>query len=262
MFFDLQRFGTTTSNKWTTLKELDETHYSENNTSGNSFWGFVPAGTTYTEGEQVSYGIGSSSGTTRLYVFDKSDVSLIINNAAARINDRILGTSPEQHGIAGNATAISVSLNNGKTVSDLVVEGANKEALKITINGTVYNVYYDGSVDTMAPYGFLLRTDKRALDKLGSDTTQMKLDIIDLNVAVQTAVAGGEMTADGFVLKNNVGLGVATIQTAGLDAETAAATYATKEEMREYVRQVIASDTGCTFINGSGTTVAQIPIMQ
>lgn len=40
----------------------------------------------------------------------------------------------------------------------------------------------------------------------------------------------------------------------------AASTYATKEEMRLYVRQVIESDTGFVFINGNDSEVGLVPV--
>ena len=238
MFFDIQRFDsyTTTGDKWTVLTEYDATQYTEVNSSTNNtavFWGFVPAGTSYTKGATIN----DNGKTDQAYIFAKNDITLKINNAA-RINNcidssAIVDAFSVKHGIAGNATAITLVLHDRQSVRDLVVEGANKTALKITIDGTVYNVYPEGYVDTVARYGLMSYADKIKLDKLVSDTTQMKLDIIDWSVAVQTAIAGGEMTADGFILKNKVGLDVATIPTVGLDAATAAATYATKEEMRE-----------------------------
>lgn len=271
MFFDIQRFdgSTTEADKWTVLTEYNETHYTETNASTSNatvFWGFVPAGTSYTEGNTIQFsGSGGSSVTKKLYVFEKNAVTLKIN-MAGRINNCIdytaLGDNANKHGVSGNATRITLALNSGQSVSDLVVEGANKEALEIMIDDTVYNVYHDGSVDTVAPYGLLSRVDKHKLSNLDSDVTSLLADVSQLQQQMSNAIVGGEMTAAGFVLRTYQGTGAATISSVGLDAETAAATYATKEEMREYVRQVIASDTGYTFINGSGTTVAQIPIMQ
>lgn len=267
MFFDLQRFdGVTNEDKWTVLNELDDTHYTETNAStvnASVFWGFIPAGTTYTEGSTIR---GDSNHTTNAYVFAKSDVVLKINSAS-RINNRIDSTaiingSIVQHGITGNATSISVELSSGQTVSDLVVEGENKTDLKITIGTTVYNVYFDGSVDTIPPAGLMKKADKLALDNLNTTLVpQLASDVGTLQVQMSGVVVGGEMTANGFVLKNKIGADVATIQSVGLDAETAAATYATKAEMRQYVRQVIASGSGYTFVDGSGTTVAEIPVM-
>ena len=40
----------------------------------------------------------------------------------------------------------------------------------------------------------------------------------------------------------------------------AASTYATKAEMREYIKQVIESDTGFVFINGNDSEVGLIPV--
>lgn len=274
MFFDLQKFatgdtGTTTENKWTVLREYDATHYTEKNhvtTDGTTdFWGFVPAGTSYTEGETIT---DNDTTSTQVYIFAKTDVKLIVNRAD-RINNRmegnaILDGNHIQHGVEGNATAITLELHSGDSVSDLVVKGeySLKTALKITIDNKVYNVYADGSVDTTAPYGLLSKADKRKLDQLNPAELVTDLQVGSMYARLDQALGGGEMTQNGFVLKNCAGIGVATINSVGLDAETAAATYATKDEMREYVRQVIASDTGYTFINGSGTTVAEIPIMQ
>ena len=52
----------------------------------------------------------------------------------------------------------------------------------------------------------------------------------------------------------------------GIDTTTlltkteAASTYATKDEMREYIKQVVESDTGFVFINGNDSEVGLIPV--
>ena len=54
----------------------------------------------------------------------------------------------------------------------------------------------------------------------------------------------------------------------GIDTTTlltkteAAATYATKAEVREYIRQVVESDTGFVLINGNDSEVGLIPVFQ
>lgn len=53
----------------------------------------------------------------------------------------------------------------------------------------------------------------------------------------------------------------------GIDTTTlltkteAASTYATKAEMREYIKQVVESDTGFVFINGNDSEVGLVPAM-
>ena len=53
----------------------------------------------------------------------------------------------------------------------------------------------------------------------------------------------------------------------GIDTTTlltkteAASTYATKAEVREYIRQVVESDTGFMFINGNDSEVGLIPVL-
>ena len=39
-------------------------------------------------------------------------------------------------------------------------------------------------------------------------------------------------------------------------------TYATKTAVQSYIANVVESDTGYVFVNGNGTTIATIPIMQ
>lgn len=268
MFFDLQRFDDTTAlDAWLVLTEYDDTHYTETDTPTSDpavFWGFVPAGASFTNGRSKTF----DNNTGRAAVILKDAVKLKINKAEIMWSENtgIRDTGAWRlmaHGVIGNATAVTLDLYNGQTVDDLVVEGENKTDLKITIgrNGTVYNVYYDGSVDIVPPAGLMKKADKRKLDKFDPLTYMKEADASQQFAMKHEALGGGEMTADGFVLKNVAGIGVATITSVGLDAETAAATYATKEEMRQYVKQVIASSSGYTFVDGSGTTVAEIPVM-
>ena len=159
--------------------------YDDTNTGG--YYGFIPSGASISHASNQIVYTTNDGGTTTIQVYGVSVVS-------------------------GDDTAATATLTGSSTIDSVTVTGTAASGLTLTISGTAYTVGQNGKLVVALPdFGLMTRADKIKLNNIDTTTLLTKTEASSTYVTKALAITSGEMTANGFVLKNALGNGVVTI---------------------------------------------------
>lgn len=117
--------------------------------------------------------------------------------------------------LSGELSAVTVSDTGTVNVQyEATVSGGDMTTLSVIVGGTTYAVNSSGKLYipiNLPDFGLMTKADKLKLDGIDTTTLLTKTEASSTYVTKALAITSGEMTANGFVLKNALGNGVVTI---------------------------------------------------
>ena len=183
--FNIQRFAAGSESTWTSDGEW---------IFADGYWGYVVAVSELWDDENVGYASVQDGGFA--YYFTGVDSATGANSETVTLT------------LSGNVSGVTVY--NGAQLG----QGADRTALTVIIGGTTYAVNSSGKLYipiNLPEFGLMTKADKLKLDGIDTSTLLTKTEASSTYVTKALAITSGEMTANGFVLKNALGNGVVTI---------------------------------------------------